>query len=93
MVPCTEALAALVAERGGAVCWEMVDGTAYADSEGTCQFGDLIDSDTAEVIRAASDEEALASQRAAEQDNGVGAIHVEVDGEQRTCYVDYVEYP
>ena len=87
VVPCTEALAALVAERGGAVCWELVNGTAYADREETCQFGDLIDINSGDVIRAASEGEARASQLAGEADGGVGAIPVEVEGAQRTCYV------
>ena len=45
---------------------------------------DLIDIDTNEVIRKATEGEALASDEAGH----TGALHVEIDGEDRTCYVD-----
>ncbi len=46
-------------------------------------FGDLMDYDTAEVIRPATQEERDASIEAAEHDGGAGVIAV--DG--RSCYV------
>jgi len=41
----------------------------------------------AEVVREATQEELEASLAAAKRDGGVGAITVEIDGEDVTCYV------
>jgi hypothetical protein len=44
--------------------------------------------DDASVIREATEEEVERSDRAARLDGGVGAITVEIDGENVTCYVE-----
>lgn len=47
----------------------------------------LMKYDDAEVIREATQEELESSLNAAKRDGGVGAITVEIDGEDVTCYV------
>lgn len=42
----------------------------------------------ASYIREATQEEIDRSDRAAQLDGGVGAVTVEIDGEDVTCYVD-----
>jgi hypothetical protein len=49
----------------------------------TANFGDLMDYNTAETIRPATQSEQQASREAAETDGGAGVISV--DG--RSCYV------
>lgn len=44
--------------------------------------------DDAEAIREATREELEASLDAAKRDGGVGAITVEIDGKDTTCYVE-----
>ena len=50
-------------------------------------MADLMKYDDATVIRQATQAELEASLEAAERDGGVGAITVDLDGEQVTCYV------
>jgi hypothetical protein len=47
----------------------------------------LMNYETGDYVREATQEELAASLAAAEIDGGVGAIKADVDGEQVTCYV------
>lgn len=47
----------------------------------------LIDYNTNEIIREATDDEAAESIAQADFDGGAGVIVVDIDGEERRCYV------
>ncbi len=51
------------------------------------RFGDLHDYYTGAEIRRATKSERDDSRSAAESDGGAGVIIVEIDGEERSCYV------
>lgn len=51
-------------------------------------MANLMRYEDAEFIRNATAEEELQSRAAAKIDGGVGAITVEIDGEEVTCYVE-----
>ena len=50
-------------------------------------MANLMNYETGDYIREATQEEMGASLVAAQADGGVGAIKADVDGEQVTCYV------
>jgi len=50
-------------------------------------MADLMKYDDGSYVRKATTEELERSNRAAERDGGVGAITVEINGEDTTCYV------
>ena len=50
-------------------------------------MADLMKYEDGSYIREATNEEIEQSNRAAERDGGVGAITVEINGENVTCYV------
>lgn len=54
-------------------------------------MADLMRYEDATIIRQATEEEIGASREAATRDGGAGAITVELDGEQVTCYVQESE--